>query len=148
VQWKQRVEIVLRILRRRILKIVNLIRPQLRKKSLLSLYFNSQQIYLYIDYFQFESAQSVMESLLYRILHEFIRKNIFHTKISKLWTGIKIGIISVLIFDFQCNIYWNVYVTSIIAFLLSWINNFHIYNFEIFIYYEILLSIFAPEYSY
>ena len=65
----KRVEIVLQILRRRILKIDNLIRHTAAYAEEISsiTLFQQSTIYLYFDYFHFESVQLVMQSLLLNI---------------------------------------------------------------------------------
>jgi len=65
----KRVEIVLQILRRRILKIDNLIRSYscVRGRNLFHHSISTVNDILYFDYFHFESVQLVMQSLLLNI---------------------------------------------------------------------------------
>lgn len=102
------------------------VRPRARKKSLPSLHFNSRPIYLYLDYFHFESAQSVVQSLLLYTEYctKFNGRDIFHAKVPKSRAGIKTGC-NFGQSNFQCN------AEICMPHRLSRINHFRIRNVEI-----------------
>lgn len=130
---ENRVEIVLRILRRRILKIDNLIRPYscVRGRNLFhhSISIADRYISTSITFILNLHSRSCNRYYISNIALKFIGKNIFHTKISKSWMAIKTGII--LVNPILQYVMKHVWYASIIEFLLPYLNNFHIYNIEI-----------------